>query len=120
MSWLKDFIFKLLKIEPAKERQIVIEEPLSFRATVLRNQIWYRGDAAEMEQFFKAVAMFDTDKARFWASVPHGQIRKMHSGIVAITVDRYRDMITGDLTAVDFGEDDEHHPLAFHRFLLFL
>lgn len=112
MGWLKDFIFKLLKIEPATERQIMIKEPLSFRATVLRNQIWYRGDPAEMEQFFKAVAVFDTDKARFWASVPQGQIRKMHSGIVAITVDRYRDMITGDLTAVDFGEDEEHHPLA--------
>ena len=45
---------KLLKIEPATERQIMIKEPLSFRATVLRNQIWYRGDPAEMEQFFKA------------------------------------------------------------------
>ncbi|MBR6851165.1 MAG: capsid protein, partial [Lachnospiraceae bacterium] len=66
MGWLKNFIFKLLKIEPATERQIMIKEPLSFRATVLRNQIWYRGDPAEMEQFFKAVAVFDTDKARFW------------------------------------------------------
>ena len=51
MGWLKNFIFKLLKIEPATERQIMIKEPLSFRATVLRNQIWYRGDPAEMEQF---------------------------------------------------------------------
>ena len=111
MSWFRDFVFKLLKIEPARERQIVIKEPLSFRANVLRNQIWYRGDPAEMEQFFKAVATFDSDKTRFWASAPQGKIRKMHSGIVATTIDRYRDMVTSDLTAIDFGEDDAMHPL---------
>lgn len=111
MSWLRDFVFKLLKIEPAKEKQIVIKEPLSFRATVLRNQILYRGDPAELDQFFKAIAFFDTDKTRFWAAVPHGKIRKMHSGIVSVTIDRYRDMVTSDLTAIDFNEDDNNHPL---------
>ena len=111
MGWLRDFVFKLLKIEPAQERRIVIREPLSFRANVLKNQILYRGDPAELEQFFKAAAVFDTDKSRFWASVPYGRVRKIHSGIVAIVVDRYKDIITEDFNGVNFGEDENVHPI---------
>ena len=70
MSWFRDIVFKLLKLTPAKERRIVIQEPLTFRANVLRNQVWYRGDPAELEQFFKQAAVWDVEKARFWAAVP--------------------------------------------------
>ena len=112
MGWFRDFVFKLLKIRPASERRITIEEPLTFRANVLRNQIWYRGDPSELTQFFRQTAARDTDTARFWASVPYGQVRKIHSGIVSIVVDRYKDIITADLDGVDFGEPDDIHPIA--------
>jgi len=111
MSWFRDFVFKLLKIEPARERKIVLREPLTFRANVLRNQVWYRGDPAELEQFFKQSAAMDVEKARFWAAVPHGRVRKIHSGLVSIVIDRYRDIVTADLNGVDFGEGDELHPI---------
>ena len=111
MSWFRDFVFKLLKIEPARERKIVIKEPLSFRGNVLRNQVWYRGDPSELEQFFKQAAGSDVERARFWASVPQGRVRKIHSGIVGIVIDRYRDIVTADMNDVDFGETDEQHPL---------
>ena len=111
MSWIRDFVFKLLKLTPARERRIVIQEPLTFRANVLRNQVWYRGDPAELEQFFKQSAAWDVEKARFWASVPHGRVRKIHSGIVATVIDRYRDIVTADLDGVDFDEAENMHPL---------
>lgn len=111
MGWLKDFVFKLLKIRPAAERRISIQEPLTFRANVLKNQIWYRGDPAELEQFFKQSAFYDVDKARFWASVPHGRVRKIHSGIVSIVIDRYKDIILADMNDIDFGEGEEQHPV---------
>ena len=111
MGWFKDFVFRLLKVTPAKERQIVIQEPLTFRANVLKNKVWYRGDPAELEQFFKAAAHFDTDRSRFWASVPYGRVRKIHSGIVSIVVDRYRDIVTADFDGFDFGEGDTLHPV---------
>ena len=111
MGWLRDFIFKLLKITPAKERRIVIREPLSFRANVLRNQLWYRGDPSELEQFFKQAAQSDVERSRFWASVPQSRVRKIHSGLVAIVVDRYSDMVTADFNGADFGERDDYHPL---------
>lgn len=111
MGWFRDFVFRLLKVKPAQEKQIVIQEPLTYRANVLKNQIWYRGDPAELEQFFKAVAYFDTDRSRFWAAVPYGKVRKIHSGIVSIVVNRYQDIITADFDGFDFGEDENIHPI---------
>lgn len=111
MGWFRDFVFRLLKLKPAQEKQIVIQEPLTYRANVLKNQIWYRGDPAELEQFFKAIAYFDTDRSRFWAAVPYGTVRKIHSGIVSIVVDRYQDIITADFDGFDFGEDEKTHPI---------
>ncbi len=111
MGWFKDFVFRLLKVTPAKERQITIVEPLSFKANVLKNQIWYRGDPAELEQFFRAAAYFDTDKSRFWAAVPYGRVRKIHSGLPGIVIDRYKDIITADFDGIDFGEEDNNHPI---------
>lgn len=112
MNWFTNFVFKLLKIEPARERSIQIKEPLTFRANVLKNLIWYRGDPAELEQFFKASATCDIERSRFWASVPHGKVRKIHSGIVGAVIDRYKDIVTADLGAIEFsGESDAVHPI---------
>lgn len=112
MGWFRDFVFKLLKVQPAPEKRITIKEPLSFRANVLKNQIWYRGDPSELAQFFKQAAATDTDTNRFWAAVPFGKVRKIHSGIVSIVVDRYKDIITADYDGADFGEDENVHPIA--------
>lgn len=112
MGWFRDFVFKLLKIQPASEKRITIREPLSFRANVLKNQIWYRGDPEELSQFFKQMAATDTATNRFWAAVPFGKVRKIHSGIVSIVIDRYKDIITADFDGADFGESDDLHPIA--------
>lgn len=111
MGKLKEFIIRLLRIKPATNRTVTIREPLTFQENVLKNKIWYRGDPAELEQFFKQTARYDVDKSRFWASVPFGRVRKIHSGIVSIVIDRYRDMITADLNSIDFGEGDYDHPV---------
>ncbi len=111
MGLLKDFLLKLLKVSPAPQRRITIQEPMTFGETVMKNQIWYRGDPAELEQFFKQSAYYDVDKTRFWASVPQGRVRKIHSGIVSIVVDRYRDIVIADMNGVDFGEGDTVHPI---------
>lgn len=105
MGWIKNMIIKLLKITPAYEKKIVIQEPLSFQANVLKNQIWYRGDPSEMEQFFKQAGYDEVSKARFWASVPDTRVRKIHSGIVQIVVDRLKDIVVSDLDDIDLGED---------------
>lgn len=105
MGWIKDMIIKLLKITPAYEKKIIIQEPLSFQANVLKNQIWYRSDPSELEQFFKQAGYDDVSKARFWASVPDTRVRKIHSGIVQIVVDRLKDIVVSDLDGIDFGDE---------------
>lgn len=112
MGWFREFVFKLLKIRPASERRITIDEPLTFRSNVLRNQIWYRGEPSELTQFFRQTAVKDADTARFWASVPFGKVRKIHSGIVSIVIDRYKDIVTADYDGADFGEPEGVHPIA--------
>lgn len=112
MGWFRDFVFKLLKIQPATEKRITIKEPLSFRANVLKNQIWYRGDPEELSQYFKQALATDTATNRFWSASPYGKVRKIHSGIVSIVVDRYKDIITADFDGADFGEAEDVHPLA--------
>lgn len=89
MGWIKEFVARLLKINPAASRRITIKEPLTFCENVLKNQIWYRGNPSELEQFFKQTAVYGSDNVRFWAAVPFGKVRKIHSGIVGIVIDRY-------------------------------
>lgn len=104
LNWLQNFIVRLFKIEPARDRRVTIIEPHTFREHVIRNKLWYHGDSAELEQYFKKTARWDVEKARFWAAKAQGSVRKMHSGIVSTVIDRYRDIVIADLDAVDFGE----------------
>lgn len=104
MNWFQNFIVRLLKIVPARGRQVRIIEPHTFLENVVRNKLWYQGNSAQLEQFFQKTAKCDVEKARFWAAHAQGSVRKIHSGIVAIVVDRYRDIVLADLDAVDFGE----------------
>ncbi len=107
MGWFKNMIIRLLKITPAIDRKITIKEPLSFQGNVLKNQIWYRGDPSEIEQFFKQAGIDDVSKARFWASVPQDRVRKIHSGIVQIVIDRFKDIVLADLDDISLGEDSK-------------
>ena len=104
-------IIKLLKITPATDRKITITEPLSFQGNVLKNQLWYRGDPSELEQFFKQSAYDDVSKSRFWACVPQDRVRKIHSGIVQIVIDRLKDIVVADLDSIDFGEEGTKAPI---------
>ena len=107
MGWFKSMMIKLLKITPATDRKITITEPLSFQGNVLKNQLLYRGDPSELEQFFKQSAYDDVSKSRFWACVPQDRVRKIHSGIVQIVIDRLKDIVVSDLDSIDFGEEKE-------------
>lgn len=107
MNRIQSFIMRLFKIEPARDRSVTILEPHTFRENVIRNKIWYHGDSAELEQFFQKTARWDVEKARFWAAKAQGSVRKMHSGIVSMVIDRYRDIVLADMDATTFGEGQD-------------
>ena len=113
MGWLRDHIWpRWGRMTPAPERYVAIREPLTFRLNVLRNRLWYRGEPAELEQFFRQTAAADIDRARFWAAAPQGRVRKIHSGIVGTVVDRYRDIVTADYDGMFFGGTEGDAPVA--------
>ncbi len=104
MNWIQNFVKKIFKIKPAREKEVVIIEPHTYLADVIRNKLWYRGNSAELEQFFKKTAKWDAEKARFWAAEAQGSVRKIHSGIVSTVIDRYRDIVLADMDGISFGE----------------
>lgn len=107
MNWIQNLAVKLFRITPAAEKQVTIRETCTFQQNIQKNKVWYNGEPAELEQFFKATARWDCEKTRFWAATPQGKIRKIHSGIVSMVVDRYKDIIMADYNGVLFGEGNE-------------
>lgn len=107
MNWFQNLVVKLLKITPATEKEVNIRQAYTFQQNIQRNKIWYQGEPAELEQFFKKTAYWESDKNRFWAATPMGKIRKIHSGIVSITVDRYKDITMADYRGISIGKNNK-------------
>lgn len=107
MGWFKNMICKIFKIQPAIETSITIQEPLSFQANVLKNQIWYRGDPSELQQFFHAATVDNVSKTRFWSASAGSDIRKIHAGLPKMVINKYRDIIMSDLDKICINNDDE-------------
>lgn len=103
---VRTMIKKWLDIQPASDRSIVIKEPMSFETNVLKNVLWYRGEAEELEQFFKAAATTDVSGQRFWAaSSTSEKIRKMHSGLPAMIADVIGQTVSADVQNVNIEND---------------
>lgn len=105
---VKNFIMKLLRIQPAIDNRVItIREPLSYETNVLKNRLWYRGEPSELDQFFKQTAIDQVSSSRFWAAVPSAglNIRKIHSGLPAMIADRLADIVTADLTGIELETD---------------
>lgn len=110
MGWFKSMVMKMLRITPAPESQIItIQEPFSYRANVLRNRLWYRGDPSELDQFYKQSVTDSVGKSRFWAAVPTAGlgIRKIHSGLPAMVADRLSDIVVADMDAITLKAETE-------------
>lgn len=104
---VKNMLRNWLQIQPAVQNSIVLQEPLSHQASVIRNQIWYRGEAAELEQLYKQLGAQDsTNAARFWAAVPANDVklRKIHSGLPAILVDTLAYLVKSDMDDIEFKD----------------
>lgn len=109
MRWWQRVAMKLFRIQPANRQNIItIKEPLSYETNVLRNRLWLRGDPSELDQFFKQVASDLVSNSRFWAAVPSegNNIRKIHSGLPAMIVERLADIVIADLDGIDLDTED--------------
>lgn len=104
---VKAMIRSWLEIQPAPGRGLTIREPVSHETNVLRNRIWYRGDASELDQLFKLLGDDPVARARFWAAAPEAEhIRKAHSGLPGIMVDTLAGVVKADLDDLDFADKE--------------
>lgn len=89
-----------LKIEPATQHAVYINEKYDYETSAARNRIWYRGDSSELEQFFKAVG---GNRTLFWAAVPTTglELQKRHTGIPGIIIDTLVSVVIRDMNGIE-------------------
>ena len=90
---MREGIRSFLQIQPANATTIVITEEMDYNANAIKNRIWYRGDAKEINQLYHQVG--DNSTMCFWSSVPTAgrEIRKIHTGLPKIMIDALVSMI---------------------------
>ncbi|MBU6137295.1 capsid protein [Clostridium tertium] len=112
MGWFKNMmtkaVSKLLNVQSAMQNQITIQEAYTHETNLIKNKLWYRGEAYELEQFFKNISSDPVNKARFWSAVPSENlsIRKIHSGMPAMIADRLSDIVVADIDSIEVTEED--------------
>lgn len=100
-------IRSFLQIEPASRQTFRIQEGLDWQGNAAQNRVWYRGDAAELNEFYRQ--MEDKSTQRFWAAVPtHGlEIRKCHTGLPREIVETLSGLVVADLNDLEFPEAEK-------------
>lgn len=109
---LRDIVVKWLGIQPIDNvMDIEVKENTTREINTLKNQIWYRGDPVELEQFHEQLAgvtvTSNIPSTRFWASSPlYGHlIRKLHSGIPRLIADKLAGIVVDDMMDPEMDGD---------------
>lgn len=96
---IRNGICSFLRVQPASPNTIYINERLDREANAIKNSVWYRGDSDELAEMYKQL---DSDHTKFWAAVPTVgmEIRKIHTGLPSIIVDRLADIVMTDMNDI--------------------
>ena len=107
MGKVQNFIASVFRIEQKVNQQIIINDTMTHGLSVFRNQLWYRGDASELHQFYLG---FDDNagNTKFWKSNGTTGInfRKLHTGLPALIVDRLVDIVVDDMNEIEFEKSN--------------
>lgn len=103
MEGFKHMIQSWLEIAPAQQNMVTINESLDFKMNAEKNKIWMRGDPFELDQLYKGLNIGNTKNAMFWSAVPDNPIRKIHTGLPGLIVERLTDIVMHDFDSIDIG-----------------
>ena len=108
MGVIKNMIRNWLEIKNPDSLQIDIEQLTNFEGQAFINNIWYRGDASELNQLYEQLDD-RLGNTHFWGSRPTAgmNIRKIHTGLPAMIVDTLADISTDDLNDVEVPKRQE-------------
>lgn len=97
-----------LEIQESNEQTINILEPFTFEGNLAKNTVWYRGDAAELHQFYTQIddKMGNTS---FWAAKPSKglDIRKIHTGLPNLIIKMLTKVVVNTLDSIDILSDQK-------------
>ncbi len=98
---IRKAIRSFLKVEPPERQTFTIYEELDFQSNAFANKLWYRGSAAELNQFYKQL---NSETNPFWGSAPTRglEIRKIHTGIPKIIVNTLTNIVIRDLNDIEY------------------
>lgn len=100
LGGLKRMIKGWLDIQDASGTTVTINEKFNFDTNCIKNEIWMRGDASEIEQLYK---QFYNQDAMFWGVVPYIKIRKIHVGIPNLMVKVLSAIVVRDMNDIKLG-----------------
>jgi len=105
-GWFKNMIKNWLDIQPADDTTIKIKEPYTFEANIVKNLIWYRGDASELHQFYTQ-KQDNMGNNSFWAAKPSKglKIRKIHTGLPNLIVRTLTKVVVTTFNGVNIVTD---------------
>lgn len=109
MGVIKDMIKNWLEIKPPEGMQVQIEKLTNFEGQAFINNIWYRGEASELDQLYKQLNDDGLGNKHFWGSKPSTtmNIRKIHTGLPALIVDTLANISIDDLSNIEVKERQE-------------
>lgn len=95
-----------LQINPPLAMLVNIQEVLDWEGNAIKNRIWYRGDANEIEQLYWQIPKHaaTSEYQKFWASrpTPGMEMRKIHTGLPATMVDILSGIVTANINDFTF------------------
>lgn len=107
MDKVRSGMQSFLEIQDPIVRSYHVWGDIDFAGNAIKNRLWYRGQATELEEFWKQVPGM-ANRGRFWAAVPTvgRDIEKLHVGVPKMVVDMLADIVVGDLqeVSIDGGE----------------
>ncbi len=111
MGWFSNFMNNVnnlitkrnsrVTIKPADPVTLNINAVLDFEANAAKNRIWYRGEAAELEQLYMQLSQ-NSAMYNFWSSKssPGMEMRKIHTGLPSTIIDVLATVVLADLNDI--------------------
>ena len=90
MDIVKKKMQSWLRIDPPVAMMINIMEVFDFQGSAIKNRIWYRGEANELDQLYRQIPQHVVmHESKFWAAhpTPGMELRKIHTGLPSNIVD---------------------------------
>lgn len=105
---IKQMIRNWLEIQPSIGDSITIQEVNTFAGNCFRNELWYRGEATELHQYYTQVDDL-MENTKFWAATSSTGVnfRKIHTGLPALIVDMLADIIIDALNKIEIANNSD-------------